>query len=95
MSRRTLCCRCLAGVTLALTLTALVAVSGPSRAAEEAEASRDQQIAELQRQIAELTAKLEELRRAPAPSQLHPQGIPDGWVKSLQWRCIGPASMGG
>jgi photosystem II stability/assembly factor-like uncharacterized protein len=93
MPRRTLCCRCLAGVTLALALAALCA-SGPSRA-EEAEASREQQIAELQRQIAELTAKLEELRRAPAPNQPRPTAIPDEWVKELKWRCVGPASMGG
>ncbi|HXG10144.1 MAG TPA: PDZ domain-containing protein [Gemmataceae bacterium] len=58
---------------------------------------REQQIAELERQIAELNRKLSELRaadnkvQAPTPEVT----LPDEWVKTLTWRCIGPANMGG
>lgn len=53
--------------------------------------ARDQQITDIEKQIADLTKKLEELK-TPKP----PEGtIPDNWVKALQWRCIGPANMGG
>src|SRR5262249_52269003 len=47
--------------------------------------------------LAELQKKLEELRRsdgAPAPDPLEGT-LPAEWVKAMQWRCIGPAAMGG
>jgi photosystem II stability/assembly factor-like uncharacterized protein len=67
----------------------LPAVSGP--AAEEL--NRAQQIADLERQIQELTKKLNELKREASPE---PQtGLPTSWVKTLHWRSIGPAAMGG
>jgi photosystem II stability/assembly factor-like uncharacterized protein len=60
--------------------------------------ARDQQIQELQKQIDALSKKLEELRHAPPVPT--PPTAPDGtvspeWLKALNWRCIGPASMGG
>ncbi len=77
---------------LALGVLTLLSISGPSRAEE---LSREQQIAELERQIAELTQKLKELRQQAASPAPRVEGIPDDWIKTLKWRCIGPASMGG
>jgi photosystem II stability/assembly factor-like uncharacterized protein len=78
---------------LALGLLALLRLSGP--AAEEA--SREQQIADLERQIQELTRKLGELKGTkPAASPAKAlTTIPADWIKTLTWRSIGPASMGG
>jgi photosystem II stability/assembly factor-like uncharacterized protein len=59
---------------------------------------RQKQIADLEKQIQDLSKKLSELRTTPAatPTPSVPEGtIPADWVKSLNWRCIGPASMGG
>jgi photosystem II stability/assembly factor-like uncharacterized protein len=78
---------------LAVLCLLLIGLSGPE--AEEA-ASRSQQIADLERQIHELSKKLDELRRLdtspPIPSATT---IPAEWTRTLNWRCIGPASMGG
>ncbi|MGH7172869.1 MAG: PDZ domain-containing protein, partial [Gemmataceae bacterium] len=76
---------------LILSLMLLLGISGP--AAEEA-ASRAQQIAELERQIQELSKKLDELRHTPSPTTPAP-AIPAEWTRTLTWRSIGPASMGG
>jgi photosystem II stability/assembly factor-like uncharacterized protein len=71
----------------------LLGVSGPQ--AEES-VSRTQQIADIERQIQELTKKLEELRRTPATPATSSQALlPTEWTRTLTWRCIGPASMGG
>jgi photosystem II stability/assembly factor-like uncharacterized protein len=44
----------------------------------------------------ELKKKLDELRAQGAQSPATPEGaLPADWVKAMQWRCIGPASMGG
>jgi photosystem II stability/assembly factor-like uncharacterized protein len=64
--------------------------------------ARDQQINELQKQIELLNKKLDELRRAsppataPSATRTQPDGTlsPD-WVRTLTWRSIGPATMGG
>src|SRR5262249_50647063 len=81
----------LAGL-LGLGLAALVAVP-----AHGEEPSLKQQISDIEKQIAELQKKLAELRRmettAPEPGADPPP--PDEWVKKLNWRCIGPATMGG
>jgi photosystem II stability/assembly factor-like uncharacterized protein len=77
-------------VILALLILALLGIPAPS--AEEA-ASRQQQIADIERQIQELTKKLEELKRMP-PASANGQ-LPAEWTKTLHWRCIGPAAMGG
>ena len=68
----------------------LIGLSGP--AAEEA--TREQQIADLERQIQELTKKLAELRGMQTTST-SAAAIPGAWIKTLSWRCIGPAAMGG
>jgi photosystem II stability/assembly factor-like uncharacterized protein len=66
----------------------------PARAEEK---TREQQIADLEKQIQELQQKLEELKKAPAPPA-PPKAdglLPADWTKALNWRCIGPAAMGG
>ncbi len=79
--------------TLALALALLLGLHAPE-AAEEM--SREQQIADLERQIQELTRKLVELRRTqPSAAPKAGAELPAEWVKTLTWRCIGPAAMGG
>src|SRR5262249_24417066 len=89
---RNLWWRLLMGSPLALGLLGVWAV--PSRSEE---LSRQQQIAEIEKQIQELNKKLEELRKAEGlpRTALPPGTIDPEWVKSLSWRCIGPAAMGG
>jgi photosystem II stability/assembly factor-like uncharacterized protein len=59
--------------------------------------SKAEQIAELEKQIKELMAKLDALKNAPAEpkSSTVPGSLPIEWTKSLTWRSIGPATMGG
>jgi photosystem II stability/assembly factor-like uncharacterized protein len=78
--------------SLALGLLGVWAV--PSRSEE---LSRQQQIAEIEKQIQELNKKLDELRKADGlpKTALPPGTIDPEWVKSLSWRCVGPAAMGG
>ena len=55
-------------------------------------------IADVEKQIADLQKKLDELKKGPAtpPKAAAPEGVlPDDYVKALNWRSIGPASMGG
>ena len=78
---------------VALALVGLLSLTFRSPARQ---ASREDQISELQKQIDALNKKLEELRKssagktAPAEPTLNPE-----WIKSLTWRSIGPAAMGG
>ncbi len=76
------------GLGLAVTLPAASVAQDPAKGGP----SRQQQIDDLQKQIHELEKQLETLRRQPTL----PEGaIPDEWIKSLTWRCIGPGTMGG
>jgi photosystem II stability/assembly factor-like uncharacterized protein len=90
--RNNLWWRLLVGSSLTLGLLGVWAVPSHSE-----ELSRQQQIAEIEKQIQELNKKLEELRKADGlPKTTLPAGTIDPeWVKSLSWRCIGPAAMGG
>src|ERR1051326_5008208 len=88
MSLRRLC-RALPPVVLALFIALVGVSSSPSFDGP----TREQQIDELKKQIAELQKKLAEVEKAGDNT---PEGaIPDEWVKSLHWRSIGPATMGG
>ncbi len=63
----------------------------PSPASDPA---RDKEIAEIKKQLEELNAKLKKLSDPAAPSI--PEGIlAETYTKSLQWRPLGPAAMGG
>ena len=54
------------------------------------------EIAETEKKIAELQKKLEELKNGPSPTaSVGPGSIPESAVKKMNWRCIGPANMGG
>jgi photosystem II stability/assembly factor-like uncharacterized protein len=78
---------------LALGVLALVVVPSPSGAQPK---TRAEQIAEIEKQIAELTRKLNALRNGGAVVPPAPEGeIPAPWIKTLHWRPIGPAAMGG
>jgi photosystem II stability/assembly factor-like uncharacterized protein len=74
--------------------------------AKPADPEKAKQVAEIEKQIAELNKKLSEIKAGPAgngnananaAADKKPiEGvIPDSWAKALQWRCIGPANMGG
>jgi photosystem II stability/assembly factor-like uncharacterized protein len=57
---------------------------------------RDDQIKELQKQIEALNKKLEELRKSDAgKTALAEATLNPDWLKTLTWRSIGPAAMGG
>jgi photosystem II stability/assembly factor-like uncharacterized protein len=60
--------------------------------------SRDKQIEELQKQVDAINKKLDELKQSIAVTPAAP--LPEGtlspeWIKTFNWRSIGPASMGG
>jgi photosystem II stability/assembly factor-like uncharacterized protein len=59
--------------------------------AAQAPGDKEKQITEIQRQIAELNRKLDDLKKP------EPQGATFNadWAKSLTWRPLGPANMGG
>ena len=52
------------------------------------------EIADVEKQIAELKKKLDELRKGkPAPPALNT--VPESALARMNWRCVGPANMGG
>src|SRR5665213_2781142 len=71
-------------------LIGLILAPSAGRAEEK---SREQLIADLEHQIQELTKKLTDLKNQPPPAPK--TSLPADWVKELNWRCIGPAGMGG
>ena len=77
---------------IALLLVGCVIVAALPVPAPGEETPRDQQIADLERQIADLNKKLQELKTQPTEKSVD---LSSDWVKTLHWRCIGPASMGG
>jgi photosystem II stability/assembly factor-like uncharacterized protein len=73
----------------ALGLFAVAAVPAHS---DDKQAGREKEIADLEKQIQQLTQRLNELRNGkPAVEGT----LPADWVKQLNWRSIGPATMGG
>jgi hypothetical protein len=83
---------------LTLGLAALTAVPGQS----EEPSAREQQIADLEKQYQdarqradELKKKLDELRNGVKPEATPEGALPAEWVKAMNWRPLGPASMGG
>src|SRR4029077_12225135 len=87
---------------LVLTATAVAAlaclfVPGPSSG--QAPPNRDQQIQETEKRLAELQKQLETLKNQPstgAAAIATAEGtLSNDWLKALNWRCIGPATMGG
>src|SRR5579871_2838272 len=83
-----LLCRCVA-LLAALFLFAALVDSGSF-----AQTPRDKQIDDIQKQIDELTRKLNDLKKAGGVPTTPPDAAlnPD-WLKAMNWRCIGPATM--
>jgi len=86
--------RVVAITTLTIALTAVAAQTGRSQGPAS---DKDKQIAELEKQLAELQSKLKALKEPTAAKAVSPseEVIPAAWVNKFQWRCIGPATMGG
>src|SRR5207237_5541616 len=79
-------------------LAARAAGTGRGDTPPAKDADRDKQIADLEKQLADLQAKLKVLKepkaepKTPTPAD---EVLPAAWVNQFQWRCIGPATMGG
>lgn len=74
--------------------------SGNTPPAGKVDPEKAKKIAELEQKIAELSKQVEVLKKeatAAAPANGAPLDgtIPESWATAIQWRCIGPANMGG
>jgi photosystem II stability/assembly factor-like uncharacterized protein len=90
--------RVAASTLLAIALTALAANTGRGDDPPTKDTAREKEIASLEKQLADLQAKLKALKEPPTASKIVTPAeeiIPAGWVNQFQWRCIGPATMGG
>jgi photosystem II stability/assembly factor-like uncharacterized protein len=69
----------------------------PAATVAEPPTPREKEIRQLEEQLAALKKRLEEVRTAPVVRAAPPssEALPAEWVKALNWRCIGPANMGG
>src|SRR5208337_2574909 len=85
------------GLAVVLTLAVGTITSHGTGRVYGQEKTREQRLDDLEKEIQALHRKLDELRAAGAStaSEGIAGTIPADWVKSLQWRCIGPANMGG
>jgi photosystem II stability/assembly factor-like uncharacterized protein len=76
------------GLAACLVLVAAIPASGQDKANQD----KAKEIADLEKQIQQLTQRLNELRN---DNPAVPGTLPAEWVKQLNWRSIGPATMGG
>lgn len=77
-------------------LGATLLTEDPPAKAPAAKTTGDDQISDLERRIAELSKQLEELKKSRNnPASTGDGTLPPDWTRSLTWRGIGPASMGG
>lgn len=85
-----------ASVRVGLVAVLLTGLSLTGRSETPADKTREQEIADVQKQIEALNKQLAELKKPPAESPSIPDGaLPSSWVSALNWRSIGPATMGG
>ncbi|MBN9119183.1 MAG: hypothetical protein J0I06_08485, partial [Planctomycetes bacterium] len=76
----------------ALLAALVLVVPSVARSGEEEDIKKE--IADTEKKIAELKKKLDELRNGKAqPPALN--CVPDSVVSKMNWRCVGPANMGG
>src|SRR5262245_15472241 len=82
---------------LALALTVLAAAPGRGDSAAAPAPDRDKQLAELEKQLIDLQNQLKTLKNGGSLKVISASEeiLPVGWVNKFQWRCIGPATMGG
>jgi photosystem II stability/assembly factor-like uncharacterized protein len=87
----------LAALTLAFAALAAVPAQSEEPAANAQQLSDlEKQYQEARQKADELKKKIDELRNQTTKSAATPDGsLPADWVKAMNWRCIGPASMGG
>jgi photosystem II stability/assembly factor-like uncharacterized protein len=86
--------RCTLSIGICASSFILVLFSGVHAPAQQP--NREDQIKELQKQIDLLNKKVEQLRQpGPAPAIGGDVTVNPEWIKSLTWRSIGPAAMGG
>jgi photosystem II stability/assembly factor-like uncharacterized protein len=81
---------------IAWPLASWLALAVPLRVHGQDDPKR-KQIEEIRKQIEELSRRLNELEGAKgeAPKAVEGATLPDGWLKNLKWRSIGPANMSG
>ena len=94
ISRQPIALRLFLWSVLSVVLFGSTAETGPSA---ELPPGRRKEIADLEKQIQDLTKRLNDLKQqGPTPTPVPADGSlnPD-WLKTLTWRSIGPASMGG
>lgn len=73
--------------------SALIAIAAAPAQSQD----KQKEIQDLEKQIQLLSLKLTELKneKTPEASLQRLNTMPEGWLKSLTWRSIGPANMGG
>jgi photosystem II stability/assembly factor-like uncharacterized protein len=92
MMRTTFICRLFSMGLLA------VGIANLSAHGQNARDKDEKQIKELEKHIAELESQLKALKEhevLPAPKEVGVAEVPASWINPMQWRCIGPATMGG
>ncbi len=67
----------------------------PSASAQTPASDREEKVKQIEKQLLELQKQIDELKKAGVPAAATPGGIPAEWAKKMNWRSIGPASMGG
>jgi photosystem II stability/assembly factor-like uncharacterized protein len=86
---------------LLLGLGAIAGAQQPKPDVPPSQSDREKQVAEIQKQIEELNRKLDALKKSDAAAKPATPATPaEGpfsadWAKSLSWRALGPANMGG
>ena len=74
-------------------LAALIFIC-PGVARSDEDADLKKQIADVEKQILDLKTKLDALKKGKSEPAA-PNTVPDSAVAKMNWRCIGPANMGG
>jgi hypothetical protein len=82
------------GTHLRWLMVVLVVAAGISSSGAQ-EKTREQQLADLEKDIQVLNQKLDALKASIAATSPAGSSIPAEWIKTLHWRSIGPANMGG
>ena len=82
------------GRRTAFALLAALVFALPGMARPDADDDLKKEIADVEKQILDLKNKLDALKKGK-PEPAAPNTVPESAVAKLNWRCIGPANMGG